>query len=71
MKEEADRLRPQVVARLSAIATLHVPLERWRISRGNGHGGEGGLWLDLARGEAWDDAPAGRSEYCEGGATEG
>ena len=50
MKEESDRLRPQVVARLCAIAMLQVPLERW----GKESGGIS-AWIDVARGESWTD----------------
>jgi hypothetical protein len=57
MKEEADRLRPQVVARLCAIAMLRVPLERW--------GREGdGAWIDTARGETWMDHGTNGDGHC-------
>jgi len=62
VKEETERLRPQVVVSLSAVARLHVPLERWRASVEGKNGLEDKeLWLDLARSEAWEGpAAAGR-----------
>ncbi len=61
VKEETERLRPQVVARLTAVARLRVPLERWRVRVGEGKSrSECDLWLDLARREVWEPpAPAG------------
>jgi hypothetical protein len=59
MKEEADRLRPQVVARLCAIAVLHLPLERWG-REGAGHS----AWVDTARGESWTES-ATNGNRCE------
>jgi hypothetical protein len=62
MKEEADRLRPQVVARLCAIAMLRVPLERW------GKDGAGmGAWIDVARGESWSDHGTNGDGHCAKG----
>ena len=50
MKEEADRLRPQVVARLCAVAVLQVPLEKWgKVGTGTG------AWVDTVRGESWTE----------------
>jgi hypothetical protein len=60
MKEEADRLRPQVVARLSAIAVLRVPLERWGTAPGLP-----GVWIDTARAEAWPDSGENGSSRCD------
>ena len=59
MKEEADRLRPQVVARLCAVAMLRVPLERW------GREGVGtGAWVDQARGECWTEHGTNGDGHC-------
>ena len=60
LKEEADRLRPQVVARLCAIAIVQVPLERW------GNGGSD-AWVDTARGEAWTVQPGNGANRCAEG----
>jgi AAA+ ATPase superfamily predicted ATPase len=49
VSEETARLEPQVVASLAAVARIHSPCERWRL----GGDGEGQVWLDLTRGEAW------------------
>ena len=60
VKEETERLRPQVVASLSALARLHVPLERWRaVVEGKNGLEEKELWLDLARSEAWEGEGSG------------
>jgi hypothetical protein len=58
VKEETERLRPQVVASLSAVSRLFVPLERrsCRIRNG-GDPEERELWIDVARGEVWEVAP--------------
>jgi hypothetical protein len=60
VKEETERLRPQVVVSLSALARLHVPLERWRAAVNGKNGLEDKeLWLDLARSEAWEGSGSG------------
>jgi len=55
VKEETERLEPSAVAHLSAVARIHVPLERWtcRIA-GEGGGRVGDVWIDAARAEAWE-----------------
>ena len=54
VKEETDRLKPQVVAHLSAVALVRVPLERWAITEGEGSARrQGEIWVDLARAEVW------------------
>jgi hypothetical protein len=54
VKEESERLEPQVVVSLAAVARVLAPLERWRC-RVEGRGGpvQRDIWVDLARGEAW------------------
>lgn len=52
VKEETDRLRPQVVASLSAVAVIQTPLELWRCRFEDGSTRD--LWLDLARGDSWE-----------------
>lgn len=62
VKEETERLKPQVIANLCAVARVWVPLERWRCTlKGPGGTGERDIWLDLARGEAWE-APLGEGK---------
>ncbi len=54
VKDEGERLRPQGVATLVAVARVRSPMERWRCRVGEGSGAtERDVWLDLARGEAW------------------
>lgn len=53
VKEESERLEPQVVAALAAVARVLVPLERWRCTVGGEAGSIKEMWVDLARGEAW------------------
>lgn len=55
VKEETERLKPQVVATLSAVAQVRTPLERWRC-RGEADAPEREVWVDLARAEAWEIA---------------
>ncbi len=52
VQEETERLQPQVVAALGAVARVGVPLERWRCR--TGEGGDTEIWVDLARAEAWE-----------------
>jgi len=60
VKEETERLKPQVVASLSAVGRVWVPLERWRCRVENGQGPETrDIWLDLARNETWEAPPSG------------
>lgn len=55
VKEETERLKPQVVATLSAVGRVWVPLELWRCRLENGQGTETrDIWLDLARNETWE-----------------
>jgi hypothetical protein len=62
VKEETERLKPQVIANLCAVARAWVPLERWRCTlKTPGGTGEKDIWLDLARGEAWE-APVRRGK---------
>jgi hypothetical protein len=57
VKEETERLKPQVVATLTAVARIWVPTERWRCSvEEKGEEVEKDFWLDLARGEVWEAA---------------
>ena len=54
VKQETERLRPQAVARLSAVAEIHSPLERWTYRSTEGEDGSPAeVWIDLARGDAW------------------
>ena len=53
VKEETERLKPQVVANLSAAAQVRTPLERWSCLVGEGAPPRE-LWIDLARAEAWE-----------------
>lgn len=55
VKEETERLKPQVVAVLSAVAQVRTPLERWRC-RSQADALDREIWLDLARAEAWEIA---------------
>jgi hypothetical protein len=66
VKEETERLKPQVVATLTAVARVWVPMERWRCSlEEKGVGVEKDLWLDLARGEVWEPAkPRSQRKRC-------
>jgi len=60
VKEETLRLEPQVVATLSAVARLWVPLERWTCRlNGGAPPRDRDIWVDLARAEAWDAPGAG------------
>jgi hypothetical protein len=53
--EETERLKPQVVAVLSAVARVWVPLERWSYTlEEKGEQVEKDLWLDLARADVWE-----------------
>jgi hypothetical protein len=54
VKEETERLRPQVVAHLASVAEIRVPLELWRCREVKGGPGRS-FWIDLARGESWED----------------
>ena len=54
--EETERLKPQVVAVLSAVARVRVPLERWSYTlEEKGGQVEKDLWLDLARADVWEN----------------
>lgn len=55
VKEETDRLRPQVIANLGQIARIRVPLERWvcTIQEKDGEVQKEVL-VDVARGETWE-----------------
>lgn len=53
VKEETDRLRPQIVVHLAAVAEIRVPLELWRVEV-NGSEQQRSFWIDLARGESWE-----------------
>lgn len=66
VKEETERFKPQVVAGLTAVARVWVPLERWRCSMEEKGGRvEKDLWLDLARGEVWEaENPRGQRKRC-------
>ena len=55
VNEETERLKPQVVAALSAVAQVRTPLERWRC-RGKTGTPDREIWVDLARAEAWEIA---------------
>ncbi len=55
VKEETERLKPQVVAALSAVAQVRTPLERWRC-QGEADAPDREIWVDLARAEAWEIA---------------
>jgi hypothetical protein len=58
VKEETERLKPQVIASLCAVARIWVPMERWRCTLDEAGGkSQKDIWLDLARGEAWEAAP--------------
>jgi len=60
VKEETLRLEPQVVANLSAVARIRVPLERWTCRLDGGSPPrDRDIWVDLARSEAWDAPGAG------------
>jgi len=59
VKEESERLRPQVVAHLASVAEIRVPLELWRCRELGGGPGRS-FWIDLARGESWEDGTAKR-----------
>jgi len=52
VKEETDRLEPQVVAAVTALAVVYAPAERWSLAPVNGSGAVS-VWIDLARGDAW------------------
>jgi hypothetical protein len=55
VKEETERLKPQVMATLCTVARVWVPLECWRCSVEVKEGeAEKYLWLDLARAEVWE-----------------
>ncbi len=57
VKDETERLKPQVVAHLSAVALVRVPLERWAITEEEGGAArKGEVWVDLARAEVWTPA---------------
>jgi hypothetical protein len=55
VKEETERLKPQVVAVLSAVAQVRTPLERWRC-RGHEEDLDREVWVDLARADTWETA---------------
>lgn len=50
VKEETERLKPQVIGELRAVAVIHSPLEAWRTAEG------GRVWVDRGRGEVWRGA---------------
>ena len=55
VKEETDRLRPQVIANLSQIARIRPPLERWGCTiQKKGREVQREVWVDVARGETWE-----------------
>jgi len=49
VKEETQRLEPQVVVRLAACAAVFLPVEKWAMNGGE----EPFLWLDPRRGSSW------------------
>jgi hypothetical protein len=58
VKEESERLRPQVVVLLSAVSRLHTPLERRRCRIEDREiREERDVWVDLSRGEVWEASP--------------
>ena len=52
VKEETERFRPQVLARLVAAATVLFPAER-RVLEGGGGNEPEEVWIDPLRGECW------------------
>jgi hypothetical protein len=58
VKEETERLRPQVVASLAAVSRLYVPLERRSCRlRNGGEPEDRKIWVDVSRGDVWEAAP--------------